>query len=255
METSKAEHQAGVNISYENSFTAIKRDILKETVNKHRSIAQQIKADSKLKAPIPKAIAPKKAKEEEIKDEEEEEFGDATPNKPKSIDFSGTETKSGSKTFDRKIPTSSSKKQSTISYNTARGDSKLSTSLYNRTTSRGTPKSSSKVNKSIDEKISRPVNQRRKTGNYNTMKPSEIRTSNTSRIPIEPSIPKPSITPKSRMMKPKQRSPLNGKINSSIDHSVGSKLMTGTPTGKAAHGKSFNSGSVNSSRVSKYGRV
>lgn len=209
-----------------------------------------------MKAPIPKAIAPKKAKEEEIKDEEEEEFGDATPNKPKSIDFSGTDTKAGSKTYDRKIPTSSSKKTSNISYNTARGDSKLSTSLYSRGNSRGTPKSSTKVNKSIDEKLSKPMNQgRRKTGNYNTMKPSEIRTSNTSRIPIEPSIPKPSITPKSRMMKPKQRSPLNGKINSSIDHNVGSKLITGTPTGKAAHGKSFNNGSVNSSRVSKYGRV
>lgn len=35
MDTSKAEQQAGFNISYENSFTAIKRDILKETVEKN----------------------------------------------------------------------------------------------------------------------------------------------------------------------------------------------------------------------------
>ena len=35
METSQSEQVQGVNISYENSFTAIKRDILKETVDKH----------------------------------------------------------------------------------------------------------------------------------------------------------------------------------------------------------------------------
>jgi hypothetical protein len=36
METSTAEKHAGINISYENSFTAIKKDILKETVDKKR---------------------------------------------------------------------------------------------------------------------------------------------------------------------------------------------------------------------------
>jgi hypothetical protein len=36
METSTAERHAGINISYENSFSAIKKDILKETVDKKR---------------------------------------------------------------------------------------------------------------------------------------------------------------------------------------------------------------------------
>ena len=36
METSNAEKHAGINISYDNSFTAIKKDILKETVDKKR---------------------------------------------------------------------------------------------------------------------------------------------------------------------------------------------------------------------------
>lgn len=36
METSNAEKHAGMNISYENSFSAIKKDILKETVDKKR---------------------------------------------------------------------------------------------------------------------------------------------------------------------------------------------------------------------------
>lgn len=36
METSTAEKHAGMNISYENSFSAIKKDILKETVDKKR---------------------------------------------------------------------------------------------------------------------------------------------------------------------------------------------------------------------------
>jgi hypothetical protein len=36
METSQAEKHAGMNISYENSFSAIKKDILKETVDKKR---------------------------------------------------------------------------------------------------------------------------------------------------------------------------------------------------------------------------
>ena len=37
MDTSKAEQVAGFNVSYENSFTAIKRDILKETVEKNQN--------------------------------------------------------------------------------------------------------------------------------------------------------------------------------------------------------------------------
>ena len=39
METSTAEKHAGMNISYENSFSAIKKDILKETVDKKRQNA------------------------------------------------------------------------------------------------------------------------------------------------------------------------------------------------------------------------
>jgi hypothetical protein len=39
METSNAEKYAGMNISYENSFSAIKKDILKETVDKKRQAA------------------------------------------------------------------------------------------------------------------------------------------------------------------------------------------------------------------------
>lgn len=39
METSNAEKYAGMNISYENSFTAIKKDIFKETVDKKRQAA------------------------------------------------------------------------------------------------------------------------------------------------------------------------------------------------------------------------
>lgn len=34
METSQAERHAGINVSYENSFNAIKKDIAKETVDK-----------------------------------------------------------------------------------------------------------------------------------------------------------------------------------------------------------------------------
>lgn len=34
MENSRTEQQAGINISYDNSFTAIKRDIMKETIDK-----------------------------------------------------------------------------------------------------------------------------------------------------------------------------------------------------------------------------
>lgn len=70
-----------MNISYENSFTAIKRDILKETVDKHRSIAQGIKNDAKMKAPIPKPI-PAMKKDEEVKDFDDNSDDDGTPNKP-----------------------------------------------------------------------------------------------------------------------------------------------------------------------------
>lgn len=39
METSTAERHAGMNVSYENSFNAIKKDILRETVDKKRIAA------------------------------------------------------------------------------------------------------------------------------------------------------------------------------------------------------------------------
>lgn len=39
MENSNAEKLAGMNISYENSFSAIKKDILKETVDKKKTNA------------------------------------------------------------------------------------------------------------------------------------------------------------------------------------------------------------------------
>jgi hypothetical protein len=39
METSTAERYAGINVSYENSFTAIKKDIFKETVDKKKTAA------------------------------------------------------------------------------------------------------------------------------------------------------------------------------------------------------------------------
>jgi hypothetical protein len=39
METSTAERYAGINVSYENSFSAIKKDILKETVDKKKLAA------------------------------------------------------------------------------------------------------------------------------------------------------------------------------------------------------------------------
>jgi hypothetical protein len=49
MDTSRAEQQAGVNVSYENSFTAIKRDILRETVEKNQ---KKIKANLTPTLPI-----------------------------------------------------------------------------------------------------------------------------------------------------------------------------------------------------------
>ncbi len=39
METSQAERYAGINVSYENSFSAIKKDIFKETVDKKKNAA------------------------------------------------------------------------------------------------------------------------------------------------------------------------------------------------------------------------
>lgn len=39
METSNAEKYAGQNISYDNSFSAIRKDILKETVDKKKQAA------------------------------------------------------------------------------------------------------------------------------------------------------------------------------------------------------------------------
>ena len=41
METSTAEKYAGMNISYENSFSAIKKDILKETVEKKNKLIEE----------------------------------------------------------------------------------------------------------------------------------------------------------------------------------------------------------------------
>ena len=39
VETSTAERHAGMNVSYENSFNAIKKDIFKETIDKKRIAA------------------------------------------------------------------------------------------------------------------------------------------------------------------------------------------------------------------------
>lgn len=61
METSQAERMAGMNISYENSFTAIKKDILKETVDKKKQMAQQL-----IKETIPIEEKPNKPKDKFI---------------------------------------------------------------------------------------------------------------------------------------------------------------------------------------------
>ena len=60
MENSNAEKLAGMNISYENSFSAIKKDILKETVDKK-------KASAMTKEIIPIEEKPNKPKEKQIK--------------------------------------------------------------------------------------------------------------------------------------------------------------------------------------------
>lgn len=59
METSTAERYAGINISYENSFSAIKKDILKETVDRK-------KQDAMTKEIIPIEEKPNKPKDKFI---------------------------------------------------------------------------------------------------------------------------------------------------------------------------------------------
>ena len=59
MENSNAEKLAGMNISYENSFSAIKKDILKETVDKK-------KVNAFTKEIIPIEEKPNKPKEKQI---------------------------------------------------------------------------------------------------------------------------------------------------------------------------------------------
>ena len=59
METSTAEKHAGMNISYDNSFSAIKKDILKETVDKKKQNALN-------KEVIPIEEKPNKPKEKQI---------------------------------------------------------------------------------------------------------------------------------------------------------------------------------------------
>ena len=59
MENSNAEKLAGMNISYENSFSAIKKDILKETVDKKKTSALT-------KEIIPIEEKPNKPKEKQI---------------------------------------------------------------------------------------------------------------------------------------------------------------------------------------------
>ncbi len=87
----------GVNVSYDNSFTAIKHDI-KSTVDKHHEMADKIKRDAGMKPSIPKPCSSKRS--EEIKDEEGDEMHNETPNKPKSIDFSMGDSKNAPRTID-----------------------------------------------------------------------------------------------------------------------------------------------------------
>ena len=60
METSTAERYAGMNISYDNSFSAIKKDILKETVDK------KIRQNALQKEVIPIEEKPNKPKDKLI---------------------------------------------------------------------------------------------------------------------------------------------------------------------------------------------
>ena len=90
----------------------------------------------------------------------------------------------------------------TSSYNTVRDkNSKLNSSI-NSHVAKASPSLTlhSKLGKG-DRKYTR-----KKASNYNTVKPSEM-ASNTARIPLEPTITKPSITPKSWMMKTKGGTP------------------------------------------------
>ena len=50
VETSQAERHAGMNVSYENSFNAIKKDIAKETVDKMKTKAAALGAVNKEQA-------------------------------------------------------------------------------------------------------------------------------------------------------------------------------------------------------------
>jgi len=85
MNSSQNEQNAGINISYENSFTAIKRDILKETVDKNRKIAQSIKQNH-MRAPIPKPVREETPKVEDV-EKSDQDVDESTPNKPNSNDF------------------------------------------------------------------------------------------------------------------------------------------------------------------------
>jgi 5'-AMP-activated protein kinase catalytic alpha subunit len=257
LENSRHERLPGHNVSYENSFTAIKRDILKETVDKSHRAAQQVKREAG-RAPLPRRLP---AEEEEGKVGIE----DDTPNKPKSIDFSVGET--GPRTLDvpddRSFEASSGKKKnpelsmtmpieqptrSRPQYNRKKDHAAASFDSSHRTTyssyskrdrtkpsskastygtARTKPSKTSHFSMRLKNETAR-ANGKRKSSNFNTVKPSEL-ASNTARIPLEPSIAKPSITPKSRMMK-------------------GGKLST--PTARAAHYGSFK-GSTKPKQVKK----
>ena len=65
VETSQAERHAGMNVSYENSFNAIKKDIAKETVDKMRAKAAALGA-AKEQSLIPIEEKPNKPKEKLI---------------------------------------------------------------------------------------------------------------------------------------------------------------------------------------------
>ena len=245
METSQSEQVQGVNISYENSFTAIKRDILKETVDKHRQIAQSIKNGAKLRAPIPKAVHISK-QEDEPKDMESESESDQTPNKPEEFtsegitwtvdlrDEKGLESgfhKQKSPSLSQedinemnsvlgyktqswqhkkenytsensvKISLKDSVRQERLSdqYNSAR-DAKTS-KLYSSLQKQSPVPTQSKIGKIAQEQEKYSYSGSRKPQNYYSTTPQEPKT-----IPIEPSIPKPAITPKSRMIKAKNSS-------------------------------------------------
>ena len=76
VETSQAERHAGMNVSYENSFNAIKKDIAKETVDKMKAKAAALGAANKEQAMIPVEEKPNKPKEKLIV----KNMGGNTPN-------------------------------------------------------------------------------------------------------------------------------------------------------------------------------